>query len=102
VVESLGDVFVEEPEIGCPVVDKEWACDCAVLREDESHEGRGVISGSLLTAFHISSSRFKIPVPRKVSLTSLHCIVVREGWGALTTALSGYRHERSLCGQSPA
>ena len=43
-VESLADVFVEEPEVRCPVVDKEWARNCAVLREGESREGRGVIS----------------------------------------------------------
>ena len=68
VVESLVDVFVEEPEVGRPVVSKEWTCNRAVLQDDQKHEGRGAVWESLFTAFHISSSRFRIPVPRKVSL----------------------------------
>jgi hypothetical protein len=41
VVESLVDVFVEEPEIGCPVIGKEWTRSRAVLQENKGHEGRG-------------------------------------------------------------
>jgi hypothetical protein len=31
VVESPVDIFVEESEIGCPVVGKEWTCGCSML-----------------------------------------------------------------------
>ena len=99
-VESPVDVFVEEPEIGCPVVCKEWACGSAVLGENKNIEGRGMML-FLPTAFHISSSRFKIPVPRKVSLILLHRVVVREDWDGPTVTLSGFHRERNLCGQSP-
>ena len=68
VVESLGNVFVEEFEVGCPVVGKEWARSRAMLQR--SYEVRGTAEGLLRTAFHISPSRFKIPDPRKVSLVS--------------------------------
>ena len=102
VIESLVDVFVEVPEIRCPVVDKEWSRGRSVLHENKRREMRGIFQASLLTAFHISSSRFKIPAPRKVSLTSLHDIVTRKDRDALTVALSGYPRERSLCDRSPA
>ena len=76
-VESPIDVFIEEPEIGCPFVGKEWTRDSAVLGENKSLERSGMMQ-VLFTAFHISSSRFRIPDPRKVSLTPIHCVVVRE------------------------
>jgi hypothetical protein len=46
VVESLADVFVEEPEIGRPVAGKECARDLTMLQKDEKHEGRCLISDS--------------------------------------------------------
>ena len=67
-VEGPIGVSVEEPEVGRSVVGKERTGGHAVLRDDQKHEGRGTIQGPLLTAFHISSSRLRIPVPRKVSL----------------------------------
>jgi hypothetical protein len=101
VVESLADVFVEEPKIRRPVVGKERARDLTVLQKDERHEGGMPDLGFLLTAFHISSSRFKIPVPRKFSLSSLHFVAAGEDWDVLTVALSGDHRDRSLCGRSP-
>ena len=67
-VEGPIGVSVEEPEVGSSVVSKERTGGQAVLRDDQEHEGRGSIQGPSLTAFHISSSRLRIPVPRKVSL----------------------------------
>lgn len=100
VVESPVDVFVEEAKIGCPVVGKEWACGCSMLQA-KSHKTKGIIRCLLLTAFHISSSRFKIPDPRKVSLVLVNYIVtVGELLGILAGALSECPHERSLCDQS--
>ena len=75
-VKSPIDVFIEEPEVGCPFVDKEWTRSGAVLA-GKSHETRGTVRYLSLTAFHISPSRFKIPEPRKVSLVSLKYIVMR-------------------------
>lgn len=47
----------------------------------------GAAGRSLLTALHISSSRFKIPDPRKVSLIPLNHIVVRKGIGMCSQQL---------------
>ena len=65
-VEGLIGIFVKEAEVGRSVVSKERAGGHAVLRDDQKQE-RGDL-GPSLTAFHISSSRLRIPVPRKVSL----------------------------------
>ena len=38
--ESPVDVFVEEPEVRCPIFDKERSRGCAVLQENEGRQGR--------------------------------------------------------------
>ena len=63
VVESPVDVLIEELEIGCPVVGKEWMSDCSVLW-GKCHETREMVTRLGLTAFHSSPSRFNIPDPR--------------------------------------
>ena len=100
-VESPIDVFVEEPEVGSPVVSKEWTRSCAVLRDDQRHEGKRGDLGSI--AYRLP--HFVIPVqdscPKKSLPASLHYVVARENWDVLTTALSGYPRGRNLCDQSP-
>ena len=60
VVESPIDVFVEEPEIGCPIVGKEWTCDQAMLPDNQELAGREVILVCCLpsSTFHCPGSRF--------------------------------------------
>ena len=100
VVESPIDVLVEEPEIGCPVVDKEWTGGSSVL-SGKCHE----TSGSQMCVAHrlpqfvisIQDSRpeesFPIPVGQPHPQGKILDI--------LAVALSAYRRERSLCDRSP-
>ena len=53
VVEGPVSVFVEEPEVGCPVVGKEWSSGRAVLQEGKRHEKRGACISYRLPHFVI-------------------------------------------------